>query len=64
VHERAAVAPGCHPPFQVPFLHQFESGVVRTKTMERKQWAIFVRWNEWYEAGTVESGSHPGERRD
>lgn len=29
-------------------------------TMEREQWAIFARWNERYEAGTVESGSHPG----
>lgn len=28
--------------------------------MEREQWAIFVRWNEAYEAGRVETGSHPG----
>ncbi|MGW6732463.1 hypothetical protein [Streptomyces sp. NPDC055013] len=28
--------------------------------MEREQWAIYVRWNEAYEAGTVEADSHPG----
>lgn len=28
--------------------------------MEREQWAIFARWNERYEAATVEPDSHPG----
>lgn len=28
--------------------------------MEREQWAIFAKWNRRREAGTVESGSHPG----
>jgi hypothetical protein len=29
--------------------------------LEREQWAIFVRWNECYEAGTVGPESHPGQ---
>ncbi|MFF3918418.1 hypothetical protein ACFYZB_34020 [Streptomyces sp. NPDC001852] len=28
--------------------------------LEREQWAIFARWNQRYEAGTVTSESHPG----
>ncbi|WP_223243595.1 hypothetical protein [Streptomyces sp. CBMA123] len=28
--------------------------------LEREQWAIFARWNEHYQAGTVGSDSHPG----
>jgi hypothetical protein len=28
--------------------------------LEQEQWAIFVRWNERYEAGAVDSASHPG----
>jgi hypothetical protein len=28
--------------------------------LEQEQWAIFVRWNEQYEAGAVGSDSHPG----
>jgi hypothetical protein len=28
--------------------------------LEREQWAIFARWNERYEAGTVGSETHPG----
>lgn len=28
--------------------------------MEREQWAIFVRWNQRYEAGTAATDSHPG----
>ena len=28
--------------------------------LEQEQWAIFVRWNERYEAGAVDSVSHPG----
>ncbi|MEU6237602.1 hypothetical protein [Kitasatospora sp. NPDC047058] len=29
--------------------------------LEREQWAIFVRWNERYEAGLAEPESHPAE---
>ncbi|WP_395292266.1 hypothetical protein ACF9IK_00610 [Kitasatospora hibisci] len=29
--------------------------------LEREQWAIFVRWNERYQAGTVGPESHPGQ---
>jgi hypothetical protein len=29
--------------------------------LEREQWAIFVRWNRRYEAGTAGVGSHPGQ---
>lgn len=28
--------------------------------LEREQWAIFARWNQRYEAGTVTTESHPG----
>ncbi len=28
--------------------------------IEREQWAIFARWNEAFEAGRAELGSHPG----
>ena len=28
--------------------------------LEIEQWAIFVEWNEKYEAGEVETNSHPG----
>jgi hypothetical protein len=28
--------------------------------LEREQWAIFARWNERHEAGTVGAESHPG----
>ncbi|WP_327159381.1 hypothetical protein OG988_18975 [Streptomyces zaomyceticus] len=29
--------------------------------LEREQWAIFARWNECHEAGTVELETHPGQ---
>lgn len=29
--------------------------------LEREQWAIFARWNERYEAGTVGPETHPGQ---
>ncbi|MEW1914579.1 hypothetical protein AB0442_40420 [Kitasatospora sp. NPDC085895] len=29
--------------------------------LEREQWAIFARWNERHEAGTVGSETHPGQ---
>jgi hypothetical protein len=28
--------------------------------LEREQWAIFVAWNDRYEAGAVRTDSHPG----
>lgn len=29
-------------------------------SLEQEQWAIFVTWNERYEAGAADSASHPG----
>lgn len=33
---------------------------VEALALEREQWAIYARWNERYEAGTVAPDSHPG----